>query len=1040
MLNLSFFNIITGYMTYVPYPDMSDDDAYDKLIRKKEFIKTRYGPEFPYSRTEDICKTGEFTLQYHQEFVRNLISPETPYNSLILLHGTGVGKTCAAIGITEGLRDYVHKNNKKIYILSSENVRPNFYNELYSEKRAEIERKLGSPPGSYQCSGNRYYLETENQRKALIAQYYEFYGFGQFANYVDVHLKASGKSVADVFSNSIIIIDEAHGISVQEHVEEKPGDTYVQLFTKIRDLISEDYSLEPEDTIESLFPEMSSAIKSGGRLSRSAVVASLQDVIEPDDKLVDKIMDLVGGTKKRSKTPAKATATDEDIIDDTDVIREEKKARNVSDRTLFEVLTKTIIPETQKANGNGLKIIMLTATPMKDNITEIADLLEVAVRNDGVSLEKNWRKKLFPTDDSFDKRFLKRQAKGYISYVRGNNPISFPETLMPPPEQVYEPAPIYTYNDPKQEITNEFNIRLAPGVKYTFGLFNCPMDLYQFKCYVSLRRSTGIIDQSDARARMISNIAFPLKKGVKGFKEFTLGGQLLTDEQLNLVYGNSGFKTCFKATMAPETKWKIYSYQPDIFKAYGAFLNIDNPKFPLAHFSRKLDHLCRTINESPGIAYVYSEFINSGALITAMVLENNGWLHYTPGIGNHLLPNGVPRADIEEVLPTSRLFRGYKGEYRCARCGKLSSECKNHEFKIATYVLVTGEQGGAANIAYANMPENKYGDVVKAVIGTKVTGQGVDFKWLRQVHILDPWHNNTRIYQAIGRGARHCSHADLKPEERNVTVYKYSSSALPMESSAAAIKPDEAVELGGESIGITYRDLRTETIDEHMYARIMRKDILVKQIERALKEMAVDCELNTNRNMFANDKDYSRDCDYMKCNYSCDGFSKPVEWIKVHISRTADGRKYDADDKVILGYANLPEIKRLKLGIRSGDDEAIWQALRRMGGKVVTTADGHERMMLDMPDFRIDASTYDAYFIQPQVDKTVKHIMRLYHDKLVMTVETILTAVKRIDPASEDQFVYLALDQLIGNPPTIKPKLFTDQYGRMGYLIYRGRF
>ena len=41
-------------MTYVPYPDMSDDDAYDKLIRKKEFIKTRYGPEFPYSKTEEI--------------------------------------------------------------------------------------------------------------------------------------------------------------------------------------------------------------------------------------------------------------------------------------------------------------------------------------------------------------------------------------------------------------------------------------------------------------------------------------------------------------------------------------------------------------------------------------------------------------------------------------------------------------------------------------------------------------------------------------------------------------------------------------------------------------------------------------------------------------------------------------------------------------------------------------------------------------------------------------------------------------------------
>ena len=121
-------------MDFVPYPNIhKDPEAYDKLFRKREFNKARYGSDFRHSATEDLCRRGEFRMQPHQEFVRNFLSPETPYNGILLFHGTGVGKTCAAIGITEGLRDHVHKNGKKIYILSSENIRPNFYKELYDQ-------------------------------------------------------------------------------------------------------------------------------------------------------------------------------------------------------------------------------------------------------------------------------------------------------------------------------------------------------------------------------------------------------------------------------------------------------------------------------------------------------------------------------------------------------------------------------------------------------------------------------------------------------------------------------------------------------------------------------------------------------------------------------------------------------------------------------------------------------------------------------------------------------------------------------------------
>ena len=101
--------------TFTPYPDIQEPNFNDTIFWKKEFNKTMYGSDFQYSKSEDLCSKAEFLMQNHQEFVRNFISPETPYNGVMLFHGTGVGKTCAAIGITEGLRNYVHKEGKKIY-------------------------------------------------------------------------------------------------------------------------------------------------------------------------------------------------------------------------------------------------------------------------------------------------------------------------------------------------------------------------------------------------------------------------------------------------------------------------------------------------------------------------------------------------------------------------------------------------------------------------------------------------------------------------------------------------------------------------------------------------------------------------------------------------------------------------------------------------------------------------------------------------------------------------------------------------------------
>ena len=56
---------------------------------------------------------------------------------------------------------------------------------------------------------------------------------------------------------------------------------------------------------------------------------------------------------------------------------------------------------------------------------------------------------------------------------------------------------------------------------------------------------------------------------------------------------------------------------------------------------------------------------------------------------------------------------------------------------------------------------------------TKSGSEGISFKAIRQVHIMEPFWQQTRETQVIGRAVRYKSHDDLPEQEKNVFVYKY---------------------------------------------------------------------------------------------------------------------------------------------------------------------------------------------------------------------------------------------------------------------------
>lgn len=130
--------------------------------------------------------------------------------------------------------------------------------------------------------------------------------------------------------------------------------------------------------------------------------------------------------------------------------------------------------------------------------------------------------------------------------------------------------------------------------------------------------------------------------------------------------------------------------------------------------------------------------------------------------------------------------------------------------------------------AVFNTKKNLKGNHLKIMLGSPSIREGVSLTAVRQVHIIEPYWNRSRLDQVIGRASRFCSHKDLDDEKRNVKVYIYVATAPNYENDVTV----------------------PETIDQYIQQLAVGKDKLIKIFERSIKEAAVDCSLNKNANVY----------------------------------------------------------------------------------------------------------------------------------------------------------------------------------------------
>lgn len=478
------------------------------------------------------------------------------------------------------------------------------------------------------------------------------------------------------------------------------------------------------------------------------------------------------------------------------------------------------------------KLVLLSATPMFNDAREIQlimDLLYLSDKQAAPRLPHPMFDKTTMLLVPGAKKLIGTFASKYISYMRGNNPHTFPMRLYPNVNK--DPAVMVADVDfPSRDIYGR-KLDETNHIRYT-KMVGCKMSPYQTKIYESIKVASKPVRQDDSSGSESEEQQNDDANDEKASKDVQQRIQvsnvvyptLMDEDNVENTYGQTAFHSCFEDVGDAKKAMRV-KYRDRVVQRFGQFLDQEH----LATYSAKLDAIVKRALSAEGIVFVYSRYLYSGVVPLAIALEHCGFVRY----GSKPLLKGVQGA------PEAR------GAYTILSGDKRLSPHNEEDVRMARSV------------------ENKDGRVIKVIIVNEVAAEGVDFRNIREVHITEPWFNMNRIEQIVGRAVRNKSHMDLEPAKRNTTIYQYVSLL-----SGAAHK--------------------RESVDFRMYRISENKQKRISQVERVMKEYGVDCALNRpvltfqtdgtetmitsqGKRIAVNRSDvpFTRDCDFQDCNLRC---------------------------------------------------------------------------------------------------------------------------------------------------------------------------
>jgi len=296
----------------------------------------------------------------------------------------------------------------------------------------------------------------------------------------------------------------------------------------------------------------------------------------------------------------------------------------------------------------------------------------------------------------------------------------------------------------------------------------------------------------------------------------------------DLIYDDMDKQVIDKTVLKGGDSDIIKKYKIDLFNILNKlvsdkkYLRLDGL---LPQLSPKYTEIIKNMEESKGTVLVYSDFRQvEGIGLLEFALEANEYAHfkieYVEGIWKL---NTKTNPNIFDKKYDNKRFFNYPLDKEAAQImlDIFNSNYDNIPMELRSEIE---EKFG---FKYNKKEQyNLRGKLIKTIMITRAGAEGISLLNVRQVHLMEPYWNNIRIDQVIGRARRLKSHMDLPLEERNIEVFKY------------YIKfTDEQKQKPGKLKSYD----QNMTIDEIILSIANRKSQLNNTILELLKQSAIDC-------------------------------------------------------------------------------------------------------------------------------------------------------------------------------------------------------
>ena len=658
------------------------------------------------------------SLMNHQKIIKDFMQYDSPYRGILLFHGLGVGKSCAAIASAEILMQHMD-----ICVLLQASLEDNFKREIMQCGMKFLNTQVVDwefrevPRAEAGAVGNLYRVDpalvlqlggvwvpkarsagqkktqqqqqqqlSESEAQSLRAMKNSIvknrYSFLRYNGLTLERVQAMYAAQGNLFDDKVVVIDEVHN------------------FTS---------SASKDAGVRSVLYDMLLA----ARGCKVILLSGTPIVNQPHE--IALVVNLLHGQLREYRMEF------DGIVDRGLVRRLETKYPQI-DRADADsnALSLTLLPEgfaySNRDAGEVRRVEKWRAENLIDDMKNwflLADADAPRLRDARSSLTHA----LPPTKPEFDRLFVDEQTAA----------VKNRELLSRRMQGTVSAFSVYDENYPTKSV----------------ALHALPMGTLQFEYYARVRKEERkrelAVDQENSVYKFYSRAAcnFALPDGLDG-----QGGA-------EAASSSSDFSRRVHQADPAEALRKLEAFFAARVRRGSAASGEQAVASAVRDYSPKYAAILASLGEEPGTSMIYSQFrALEGIGILEMLMKLAGW---------------------EELRVKKREDAGgweLDGP-RTDRPKYIVFDSNGEDGKIKLDIF------NSVNVPSKIGKTNLRGEIVKAIMITQSGSEGISLRNVRNVHIIEPYWNYVRIDQVIGRAVRAHSHADLDEHERRVDVKIY---------------------------------------------------------------------------------------------------------------------------------------------------------------------------------------------------------------------------------------------------------------------------